>query len=568
MTTTWLADQSKIRRGFMLRLLILTVGLHGIFIIATTLLEQLAFRNGNHLPTIDVDIDISLLIGLGIIYLSTLLRRRKRMAWVVALLTYTFMIGLYSGQVVLAFKHGYILEIIRQFAIPVVILGLLWLYRDSFTVKSDIRSFGYSARFSVLVLLIALVYGTAGFSLMDHRDFHREIPITEAIHRTIDQFGLTTSNELVPHTRRAKLFVDSLSVLSVGAVGYAIISLFQPIRARYTAHDAEQHERAEALLAGSKNGRSEDFFKLWPHDKSYFFEHTGKAGLAYKVKNGVALIVADPFGDRKAAPQLFKEFQDVCYSNDWQMAFVHTEPDWNRFYEQQGLSLQKLGEEAVVSIDHFDEHVRQNKYFRQIRNKFAREQITAEVLLPPHDKALVARLTTISDEWLARPGRAERGFMLGYFSPEYLQQSTLIVARDSAGTIQAFVNQIPSFDPKEANFDMLRHADGSLGNINDFVLLAFLDHLKSEGFERLNLGLAPLAGLEDIEDKSVVTTAMRFMYSNGDRFYSFSGLYRFKAKYEPEWSDRYLAYAGGARNFVRIMNALNRAMRVKLPKKQ
>lgn len=565
MTSSPFREHIVIRSDFLRRLVALIVGLHGLFVIATTLIEQMAGRNIHNFIGA-IDIDIPLLIGLGLIYLYSLLNRRKRAAWVVALLVYIFMIGFYANQTATAFDQQAWLAVTRKLIIPVCIIGLLLLCRRQFSVKSDIRSFGYAARFSLVILIVALIYGTTGFMLMDKHDFHREISYPQAVHWTVDQFGLTTTSEPTAHTKRAKLFLNSLSVVSIGAVAYAAISLFQPIRARYTSHD---HDRAQAeALLTLQPGRSEDFFKLWPHDKLYFFEPKGQAGLAYKVQNGVALIVGDPFGERRAASRLLKGFRDLCYGNDWLPAFVHTEPDWSDFYRKHGFGLQKLGQEAIVDLEHFDASVRGNKYFRQIRNKFEREKFTAEVLLPPHDKALIARLQIVSNEWLERPGRAERGFMLGYFSPEYLQQSTLIVARDSAGTIQGFVNQIPSYDPAEANFDMLRHAAGSPGNINDFILMAFIDHLREAGFTRLNLGLSPLAGLEDVDDSSVITRAMRFMYSNGDRFYSFSGLQRFKAKYEPNWSDRYLAYPANARNFVKIMNALNRAMRVKLPKQK
>ena len=45
------------------------------------------------------------------------------------------------------------------------------------------------------------------------------------------------------------------------------------------------------------------------------------------------------------------------------------------------------------------------------------------------------------------------------------------------------------------------------------------------------------------------------------RFYSFSGLHRFKQKYEPNWSDRYIAYKKGVRGFTRTVTALNVAMK-------
>lgn len=558
-----LHEQLKVRREFWLRLVVYLVGLHGAFVVATSLLDQIR-PHGGLIPT-DIDIDIPLLIGLGLVYLSMLLRRRKRTAWLVALGVYLFMIGYYAGQIALAVRHHDVLDLAAKLGLPVVIIGLLALYHRRFTVKSDIQSFGYAVRFSVIILGVAFVYGTAGFLLLDTHDFHKELSVASAMHHTIDQFGLTTNDNLTPHTRRARVFVDSLSVVSVASVAYAAISLFQPLRSRVTAHHDSQ-ARAAALLDKGV-GKSEDYFKLWPPDKQYLFDVTGAAALSYKVVRGVALVAGDPFGDRAKAGALLRQFEDICFGNDWEPVFIHTEPDWNDFYQRHGFTLQQIGEEAILNLEHFESSVRRDKYFRQIANKFSREGFTAEVLAPPHNKALLSRLRVISDSWLERPGRAERGFMMGYFSEDYMQQCTIVVARDAAGTIQAFLNRIPSFDHEEANFDLLRSAPESPGNINDFLLMAFIDHLREQGLKRLNLGLSPLSGLDDLEEKSLISRALHFVYSNGDRFYSFSGLKRFKAKYEPEWSDRYVAYRGGMRNFARAMNALTRAMRVHVPKK-
>jgi len=142
-----------------------------------------------------------------------------------------------------------------------------------------------------------------------------------------------------------------------------------------------------------------------------------------------------------------------------------------------------------------------------------------------------------------------------------MQQCPVMVARDAASTIQAFINQIPTFEPQEANFDLLRHNVEALGNVNDYLLMCFITYLQEQGYQRLNLGLCPLAGLTSHDqDKTVVDSALQFVYANGDRFYSFSGLHRFKAKYEPQWQGRYIAYRGGLRGFSRALAALNTAM--------
>jgi len=448
--------------------------------------------------------------------------------------------------------------------LPGLLVLVLAMTRHEFTVKSDIQSFAFSLRVIAMVLAVAFAYGVSGFLLLDTRDFHQEITLLGAMHHTLDQFGLTTSHALVPHTRRAKVFLDSLSVVSTGAVVYAVISLFQPLRARFSDQSAARM-RVQILLK-KHPASSEDFFKLWPHDKTYFFNREQTAGVAYAVRGGIALVVGDPFGDPAVFPDLLQRFDELCRTNDWSLAFIHTEPEFRELYKTLGLNLQKIGEEAILDLAHFQANVRGEKYFRQIRNKFERQGYTTQVLLPPHNDAVVSRLRAISHEWLQQPGRTERGFMLGYFSASYVQQCPVIALRDAAGTIQAFINQIPSYNPEEANFDMLRHADAAAGNSNDFLLMQFIDYVQAEGFERLNLGLCPLAGLgekDGDDERTVVDNALRFLYANGDRFYSFSGLHRFKAKYQPEWSGRYIAYRGSIRGFTRVLNSLNRSMKVK-----
>jgi phosphatidylglycerol lysyltransferase len=512
---------------------------------------------------------LALIAGLTLLYLGFNLRRQKRTAWVVALALYGTLAawgcvrlaaGLGDTPPFTIFTHDILL--------PAAIVSVLLADRSLFHVKSDVRSFAVALRFSLLVMLIALAYGVLGFMLLDEHDFHRDINLGGALQHTIDQFGLTTGHELVPYTRRARTFMVSLPVISIGAMAYALVSLFQPLRARLTDQSAHR-EWTEDLLRRFP-ASSEDFFKLWPHDKMYFFNGARSSGLAYSVRGGVALVVGDPFGDAKNFDALLDDFDDFCRINDWTAAYVHTEPAFSELYRRHGLSLQKIGEEAVLDLAKFEEHVRRNKYFRQITNRFTKQGYTCEVLEAPYSSELITALHGISDQWLSLPGRAERGFMMGSFSEAYMQQSTLIVLRDADGAIQGFLNQIPSFDPKEANFDLLRHSPSALGNSNDFMLLAFITHAKEHGFERLNLGLCPLSGFDNKENKegdgdgehTVIDSALRFLYANGDRFYSFSGLRRFKSKYEPDWQGRYIAYRGGLRGFTRALNALYKAMKI------
>ena len=152
--------------------------------------------------------------------------------------------------------------------------------------------------------------------LMDKTDFHQEIGFISSIHHTVDQFDLTTNTPLRPYTRRARLFMDSLSFVSVTAVVYLLISFFQPVRLRLI--DQSQEREKVKLLMDRYSAPSEDFFKLWPHDKHYFFSADKNAALAYRVNRGVALILADPVGNKASFTGLYKQFHEMCWANDWQ----------------------------------------------------------------------------------------------------------------------------------------------------------------------------------------------------------------------------------------------------------
>lgn len=544
------------------RLVAYIVIIYGLLLVAGALLRQLRAHPGHHLDVLLVT--VPQITGLGFTYLGTLLLRRKYNAWVAALVLYGISFVLDIVHLVVAPDRDNPSPILHLLLL-VCIVVLLWLARSAFQVRSDVRSFTQAVRVSALVLLVAFAYGLGGFTLLDMRDFHQEISLPAAAQRTVDQFGLT-ANHPVAHTRRARLFLDSLSVISIAAVSYTAISLFDPTRMRLVNQTAAR-ELAEQLLRRYPSD-IDDYFKLWPHDKLYYFDKTRTAGLAYYVSRGVALVVGNPFGDAKHFRTLLQNFGELCFVNDWLPAFVHVDELYREAYEKQGLRLQKIGEEAVLDLAAFRaaQTGKTGKYYRQIRNRFDGLGYRVDVLQAPHAPELLARLRDISDDWLAKPGREERGFMLGYHNDVYLQSGAIAVVYDAQGTVQGFINVVPTYEPGVANYDLLRCASDAPGNCNDFLLLGLIDHLTTHNYTTLNLGLSPLAGLSEpaqVGETSLVHNALRFFYSNGDRLYSFAGLHRFKAKYKPVWQPRYIAYPGGVRNFTRILAALNRTMKVK-----
>lgn len=545
---------------YKLRLIGAAVALTGLVTLGSILLAVLRSRHSKIVPT---DVGVTTLVGLSFIYLASLLSRGKRNAWAIAVPLYIFLLvrNVRHFDFDLSNIHYPLRTVLLNILLPTIVLAGLVINWRLYNVRSEIRSFGSALRRAIIILLVAFLYGAVGFQLMDKSDFHQELSLLNGAHYTVDQFGLTTNKKLEPQTKRAHLFLDSLDAISAGSLFYVVISFFAPIKFRLNnvAYDYEDLKR----LLQKHPSTSEDFFKLWPPDKAYFFNYERSSALAYRAVGGVVLVVGDPAGQRSAFDQLLASFDEYCRVNDWEPSFIHTEKTLSPLYRRLGFELQMIGEEAIVDTEHFVKNVAGNKYFRHIKNKFERQKYMCEFLTPPHSPALMARLKELSDDWLKVPGRAERGFMMGYFSEPYMQQCDIVVVRDEVGAIQAFLNQIPSFNPYEANFDFLRHSRSSPGNINDFLLQNFIGHLNEQGIKRLNMGLSPLAGLQNEgTERGAIDKVMTFVYSNGNRFYSFQGLKRFKDKYEPSWESRYIVYRGGLHDFTKVLNSLMRAMRL------
>lgn len=549
---------SPTREKVVLNLLSLAVVANGLILIWSSLARQLHVHNSNRIS--ELVFTIPLVSGITLVYLGGLLNRRKRAAWALAIPLYSFILGTNLEQLEDWHAHHWPLAIIRNLILPILVVLALLYYRSVFRVKSNLQNFRFALIISGLLLLIVFAYGVSGYLLLERSDFKTSISVVQAMHRTIDQFDFTTSSQLVPATKRAALFLDSLNILSFAAVAYGIASLFQPFKAKF--YSQQHNRRIIAELLEEYPNNSEDFFKIWPHDKSYYILYKNGqpvSALAYRLQKGVVLVVAEPIGQPAAFNRLLRQFSELCYLNDWLLSFIHIPKSLAVLLKDVNLQLQKIGDEAVVDVCAFSSTVAGNKYFRQIRNKFSREEYSTEWLSPPHSPQVLGRLLEISDEWLSQPGRVERGFMMGHFSEPYLQQCRLLIAKRSDGIIEGFLNEVPNFQSKQISYDMLRHSKLALGNINDYLLLAFIENARNLGFKEVNLGLCPLSGV-DQEEKSLVSSGLRFAYANGDRFYSFSGLKRFKSKYQPSWQPRYIAYRGGVRGFSRVLIALSKAM--------
>jgi phosphatidylglycerol lysyltransferase len=487
----------------------------------------------------------SLIICFGLIltYLAVNLKERKKTAWIVAL-----SITLLSVTTHLIHKD-----------IGPGVWALGWLamlliaLRSNFTVKSEHRSIARGIYISLATILLTLFYGTAGFFLMDKRDFGIDFTFVDSLKRTLSGFFLMGNADLVPATHHAKWFLHSLGVAGATTIFLVFTSLFKPLQYHLDTHDKE---RKLALSIAEKNGKSSmDFYKAMP-DKLLFFSKSKNCFVSYGIANDVVVVLADPVGPEEELKTALKEFVDWVTDSGWLLCFLQAEPEYLDMYKALGFEEVKIGEEARVDIDKFMTETIKKKDFKGKENKFKGFSLVRHE--PPHSPELMDTVESISNEWLALPGRGEHNFTLGRFERGYIQTTPLICLNNADGKSIAFVNEAKSYYPGEITIDLMRHRNEVPSGTMDYLFLKLLQAYKERGYRYFNLGLAALSGVGDNPDASLKERALFQLCEHLNKGFSYKGLQKYKQKFDPIWQARYFVYRGGPAKLLKCVLAFKK----------
>jgi len=173
-----------------------------------------------------------------------------------------------------------------------------------------------------------------------------------------------------------------------------------------------------------------------------------------------------------------------------------------------------------------------------------REGGAFRILSPAEVGGALPALQAVSDDRLSRRGASEKGFSLGFFQPDYVRRFPAAVI-EREGRIIAFASVWPGPGKVELSVDLMRQVESAPKNAMEVLFVQLMLWGAEQGYERFNLGMAPLSGLEASPLASLWSRLGRVVYRRGEAFYNFQGLRAFKEKFHPVWEPRYLAYPGG-----------------------
>lgn len=517
----------------------LLVILSGVVALSPKILEDLLSGNRVHF----ISHPVGAFLGFLLLYISFQLFRRKRLALLISYLAIgsLLLLALFNGH----FKSG---------VLYLITLSFLVFAQSQFFVKSNNLNLKRALYMSGFVVLLAFVYGIVGLYLTDKEMFNHDFSLLESVKYAFIQLMSFDNGLLHPATHQASLYLRTLDLIGLGALVIVVINLFEPVKFELFINN-DDIKLAKDILANNSTS-TEDFFLIWPQDKHYYFNKSKTSFLAYRVQNGVALVLGGPIGNTVVFNKLLNNFKQMCNENGWLVAIIHSDEDIKKLANKIDLSSIFIGNEALVEIESFCSQTIKDKHFRYVENKALAENLSVEFWQHPHSKANLQQLKRISYKWLELPSRREYGFMMSPYSDIYLKKCDVMVLKQDKKII-AYTNLLPSYLKDSATIDHMRHIQ-NIPNISmHFLLKSLIVHLKQSNYKWFNLGLSPLAGLKEIEDPILSERLLGVIKVLGSKYYSFEGVEQFKNKFKPIWQPKYILYEGSVTNLIRVTRALS-----------
>jgi lysylphosphatidylglycerol synthetase-like protein (DUF2156 family) len=204
-----------------------------------------------------------------------------------------------------------------------------------------------------------------------------------------------------------------------------------------------------------------------------------------------------------------------------------------------------VGDEAVVDAATFTLDGGRHKSLRQAVNRIAKYGYTMSF----HDPAaLEPSLEAELREVLARSrrGDVERGFSmtLGRVFDRDDRGLLLAVCRGPDGRAVAFCQYVPAPGIDGYSLDLMRREpEGHPNGLLDFVVVETIRQLPALGLRRLGLNFATMrAVLAGDAGVGIVTRVERWALRHMSGSMQIESLWRFNAKFDPEWLPRYAVY--------------------------
>ncbi|MDX6204662.1 MAG: lysyl-tRNA synthetase, class [Frankiales bacterium] len=470
--------------------------------------------------------------GLLLLMLAKGLRRRKRRAWQSASL-------LLVASVVFHLIKGLDYE---EAAVALLMLAVLVYFRRDFYAVGDPRT-----RWSALGAFVGLFVVNTLVGLLLLLADRDSVAGTYTVWQAVSEVWLGMVGVAGPIHFAGEQLQDivsdvtlSLGILLAVVTAYLALRPPEPPGLLLPADEARLRE----LLSRQGTRDSLGYFAL-RRDKSVLWSATGKAAVAYRVVSGVMLASGDPIGDPEAWPGAIRRFLEEADRHAWVPAVMGcSEVGGEVWTRESGMDALELGDEAVVEVCRFSLAGRQMRNVRQMVSRVERAGYTTTIRrVADIGEAERALLREQTQSW--RGTETERGFSmaLGRFGDPADADCVAVMAFKDA-TLRALLHFVP-WGADGLSLDLMVRDRTAEPGLNEMLITAALQAAPELGITRISLNFAVFRSAMERGGRLGAGPVLRLWRSFlvfVSRWFQIESLYRFNAKFSPDWQPRFVCY--------------------------
>jgi lysyl-tRNA synthetase class 2 len=204
----------------------------------------------------------------------------------------------------------------------------------------------------------------------------------------------------------------------------------------------------------------------------------------------------------------------------------------------------ELGDEAVVYVADFTLEGRAMRNVRQMTSRVGRQGYAAQIRrvedIPAEE---IARLNRQANSWRGSP--TERGFSMALGRVGGRADGRCVIATACQdGELRALLHFVP-WGSDGLSLDLMRRDRSAAPGLNDFLIVEAIKAAAGLGVKRMSLNFAVFrAALERGEriGAGPVLRVWRKFLLFLSRWFQIESLYKFNAKFNPEWVPRFLVF--------------------------
>ena len=334
------------------------------------------------------------------------------------------------------------------------------------------------------------------------------------------------------------------TVLGVAMVGLTIgvWELLRPAAGRPSRPTATELVQTQRIAAAQTRP---DALLALMGDKSLLFSDTGRSYLMFAKHGRTWAALGDPVGPAEEFAELVWRFIELADAHGSRAAFYQVTPASLPLYLDAGLKIMKIGEEARVPLPRFTLEGGARAGLRYALRRGERDGLAFELIPPARVTVIIDELEDISNAWLVEHAAAgEKCFSVAAFRRDFVMAQSVALLREHGRPV-CFATVMTTDLRDEATVGLMRQRPDIASHCAmEYLFVRLLQHLRSEGYRSLSLGMTPLSGFAAHPLAPRWHRLARFIWSHGRRFYNFQGLHAFKGKFDPVWEPRYLTASG------------------------